>query len=217
MRQALLVGLAAISVAACGQLPFGGVHAPPRKPGLWQQSVVFDGRPAIVTKICYDAATDRRMPVFGRRQRPGGGGGGGGFAPTCSKNSESQQNGQYVADRDCTLPNGMAIASHTVVTGDFQTSYAVTTDTTVSGSPDPVRNGKHSQVMTASFQGACPDSIQPGQVQLPNGDVVDLAQLRASAAGGFGGFGGGRPGGGASNAASNSAPPPAAPANGASQ
>src|SRR5580658_827521 len=139
MRNALLFGLVAVSVVGCGQL-FGGLHAPARKPGLWEQSLVADGRPPIVTKVCYDVATDRRMPVFGRRQRPAGGGGGG-FAPTCSKNAQSKQGDTFVADRDCTLPNGMEIASHTVVSGDFQASYTIKTDTTVSGSPDPVRNG----------------------------------------------------------------------------
>jgi hypothetical protein len=206
-KAALLFGLMAVSVAGCDKLPFfGGLHAPARKAGLWEQSVVADGRPALVTKICYDAATDRRMPVFGRRQRPGGGGG---FTPTCSKNAESKQGDTFVADRDCTLPTGMEIASHTVVSGDFQSSYTVKTDITVSGSPDPARNGQHSTVITATYQGDCPDSIQPGQVQLPNGDVVDLASLRQ------GGFGGGnRPGGDmGGNAASNAA----APSNSASQ
>lgn len=207
MKRLIVLCLAATALAGCDKLPFGKLEAPHRKPGLWQQTLVADGRPAIVTKVCYDAATDRRMPVFGPRQRSGGGGGG--FTPNCSKNDRTKQGDTYVADRDCTLPNGIQIASHSVLSGDFQSSYTARTETTISGAPDPARNGHHVSVLTATFQGDCPPDIQPGQVQLPNGDVVDLAQLRNGFGGG--GFGGGRQGGGgggASNAApsSNSAP-----------
>jgi len=70
MRKVLLVGLAAVSLGGCGQGLFGGVQSPHRKPGLWEQTLVSDRAPApMVSKWCFDAASDRQIPVLGRRQR----------------------------------------------------------------------------------------------------------------------------------------------------
>ena len=61
--------------------------------------------------------------------------------------------------------------------------------------------GKHSVTITWVYQGDCPPELAPGQVERPDGEVVEMASMRN----GMGAFGrGGR--GGASNAtASNSA------------
>ena len=69
------------------------------------------------------------------------------------------------------------------------------------GSPDPARDGTHKTTMTAVYKGeSCdPAGLQPGQVKLPSGDVVDMAQLRGRLGGG--GRGGGNATGGETNAA----------------
>jgi hypothetical protein len=195
MRNVLLVGLAAVSLGGCGQGLFGGVHSPHRKPGLWELTLVSDRLPApLVTKWCFDAASDREMPVLGRRQRTGGGAGG--PAPAC-KFSLTKDGDNYVSDAQCSR-GGATMANHSVVSGDFDVKYTITNTATIQGAPDAARNGQHSSTTTAVYKGECPPELQPGQVEMPNGEVVEMASMR----GGFGGRGGM---GGGGNAAANSA------------
>jgi hypothetical protein len=83
----------------------------------------------------------------------------------------------------------------------------------VENAPDPARNGVHKSTITAVYKGpTCPDDIGPGQVKRPDGEVVDMAQLR----GGFGGGGGGGRGpAGGGQASGGGAGNSAAPTNGA--
>jgi hypothetical protein len=196
MRKVLLVGLAAVSLGGCGQGLFGGVQSPHRKPGLWEQTLVSDRLPApLVTKWCFDAASDRQMPVLGRRQRNGGGAGG--PAPTC-KMSLTKNGDSYVSDSQCSR-GGATMVNHSVVSGDFEAQYTITSTLTIQGAPDPARNGQHGSKTTAVYKGECPPELQPGQVEMPNGEVVEMASMRGGFAGGRGGLGG------AGNAAANSA------------
>src|SRR5580704_14546661 len=134
MRKILFVIMAATALSACNQGgggagDQGGVAAPVRKPGLWQIVSTNDGKPMTAgpftgpVKLCMDAATDRRMSVFGRRRG------------TCDTYKVSKgADGSYTVDAVCQTGSGAKITSHTVVTGDFNTKYTSTSDTTVEGS-----------------------------------------------------------------------------------
>jgi len=198
MRKLLLLGLTAISLGGCGF--FGGVESPHRKVGLWEQSITSDRTPApIVSKWCFDAASDRQFPVLGRRRRSGGGGGGP-AAAACSKMSISKSGDTYTIDSQCSF-GGATIANHSVTSGDFNAKYTTVTTIDAEGASDPARNGKHTITNTWTYEGDCPAELQPGQVQRPDGEVVAMASMRG------GGFGGGRGGGGGGSApAGNSAP-----------
>lgn len=204
MRKVLLVGFAAISLGGCGQGLFGGVQSPHRKPGLWEQTTVSDRLPApLVSKWCFDAASDRQMPVLGRRQRRPGGAGG--PAPAC-KVSVSKNGDTYTSNSQCTF-NGRNLTSNSVTTGDYDAKYTTTQTIDVEGDPVPARNGKHTITLTWVYKGECPPELQPGQVERPDGEVVEMASMRGGfGGGGRGGFGGGAP---AANSASNAASPPA--------
>jgi hypothetical protein len=96
---------------------------------------------------------------------------------------------------------GPSITTHEVISGDFSSKYTDVRTIDVEGATDPARNGKHTVTVTMTYQGAdCPSELAPGQVERPDGSVVDMAQLRG---GGFGGGNGGHEG--ASNSASNAA------------
>jgi len=184
MRKLLLIGVAAASLGGCGRgLPFfGGVTPPQRKLGFWEETRTSDQNPTpMVTRICLDAASDRRMPVLGRGPRRAG---------ACQHYSVTHDGAAYTVDSACGF-NGVTITNHTVFSGDFTSSYTAKGQVTVAGAPDPARNGAHSFTMTAVYKGDCPPDIQPGQAQLPNGQIIDLAQMRR-----FGGMGGGQGGGG---------------------
>jgi hypothetical protein len=144
-------------------------------------------------KLCLDEASDKRLPVLGRKPRRAG---------ACEKYSVSKNGSAYVIDSVCGF-GGTKLTNHTELSGDFQTSYTSKSTISVTGASDPARNGNHTTTLTAVYKGACPPEIQPGQVQLPSGEVVDMAQLRRGFGGGNGGNsatnstgGGGNPAGG---------------------
>ncbi|HEY1427530.1 MAG TPA: DUF3617 family protein [Caulobacteraceae bacterium] len=191
MRNVILLGagLVALGVAGCGRL--GGVSSPQRKAGLWQQTMQSDRTPApMVSKWCFDAASDRQMPVLGRRA----GARRGPMAGVCKVSATKSGDG-YVTDSQCSF-GGASLNSHSVVSGDFANKYTVVRTVNVANSQDPTRNGQHKITETWAYQGACPPDIGPGQVQTANGEVVDMASLRGGRGGGGGGGGPGGGGGG---------------------
>jgi len=197
MKKVIALGLIAVSLGGCDKLPFlGGPASPQRKAGLWEQTVQTDRSPTpIVSKACFDEASDRRMPVLPHAPRRAG--------ATCAKFGVSRDGDNYVVDSSCSFgpAGGPSITSHAVISGDFSAHYTINSTINVQNSPDAERNGQHKTTLTAVYEGACPPEIQPGQVQLPNGDVVDMAQLRRGFGGGGGGErGGGGPGGGNASA-----------------
>ena len=206
MRKLIAFGLVVVSLGGCDQLPFlGGPASPHRKPGLWEQTTQSDRSPTpLVSEACYDEASDRRMPVLPRKPQPGG-------RRQCEKFQISQNGDSYVIDSVCSVggPGGPKLTNHAVLTGDFNVRYTVANNIVVENSPDPARNGAHRNTVTAVYKGACPPDIGPGQVKLPTGEVVDMAQLRNRFGGGRGGgLGGGGPSGG--NAPATNAPAGAA-------
>jgi len=190
MKKVVLLGagVAMLGLGACDRLPFFKVSSPPRKPGLWQQTIQSDRTPTpLVAKWCFDAASDRQTPVLGRRRSRNAA-----MAAAC-KTSTAKNGDSYVIDAQCSF-GGASMTNHTVVSGDYSSRYTVVRTSNVANASDPTRNGAHKATETWVYQGAaCPPEIGVGQVQLPTGDVVNMASLR----GGLGGRGGGGgPGGG---------------------
>ena len=204
MKKVILLGLiaATATLAACDKLPFFKVASPQRKPGYWVETIQSDRSPApIVTKWCFDEASDRRLPVLPRGPRRAG---------ACQSFHVGRNGDSYVVDSVCGMPGGgPTITNHAEISGDYSTKYTIVSTTDIAGATDPARNGKHTTTVTAVYQGAdCPSELAAGQMERPDGTVVDMAQLRG---GGFGG-GGGRNGGN-STAPSNAAPSNSAASN----
>jgi hypothetical protein len=199
MKKVILLGIALTALAGCDKLPFFKVASPPRKPGLWEQTVQSDRSPTpIVTQLCFDAASDLHFPVLPKPRRAG----------FCQKFAVAKDGASYTVDTACGA-NGATMTSHTVITGDFTSKYTINSTVDVSNAPDPARNGEHKTTLTAVYKGDCPPDLSPGQVRLPSGEVVEMAQLRGGMmrSGGPGGQGGGAPGGNAAPApAANAAP-----------
>jgi hypothetical protein len=195
MKKVILLGVALTALAGCDRLPFFKVASPPRKPGLWEQTVQSDRSPTpIVTQSCFDAASDKHFPVLPKGPRRAG---------VCQKFAVAKNGDSYTVDTACSF-NGATMTSHAVISGDFTSKYTINSTVDVSNASDPARNGEHKTTTTAVYKGDCPSDLSPGQVRLPSGEVVEMAQLR----GGMmrpGGQGGGAPAGNAAPAA-NAAP-----------
>jgi hypothetical protein len=201
MKRVILLGVALTALAGCDKLPFFKVASPPRKAGLWEQTVQSDRSPTpTVTQWCFDEASDKHFPVLPKGPRRAG---------TCQKFAVAKNGDSYTVDMACGF-NGAAMTSHQVITGDFSSKYTINTTMEVSNAPDAARNGEHKTTITVVYKGDCPPDLSPGQVRLPTGDVVDMAQLRGAQM---------RPGGGQGGAPAGNAAPPAggnvAPAGGA--
>jgi hypothetical protein len=191
MMKVIALGLVAVSLGGCDRVPFlGGPASPQRKAGLWEQTTRTDRSPTpLVSEACYDAVSDRRMPVLPHKPRRAG---------ACDRFDVSKNGDSYVIDSECGFggPGGPTFTNHAVISGDFTAKYTVTNNINVRNAPDSARNGRHTTTITAVYKGACPADIGPGQVKLPTGDVVDMAQLRRGFGGGMAGRGGGAAGGG---------------------
>jgi hypothetical protein len=197
MKKLILLGVALTALAGCDKLPFFKVASPPRKAGLWEQTVQSDRSPTpLVTQWCFDEATDKRSPVLPKGPRRAG---------SCQKFAIQKNGDSYTVDSACSF-NGATMTSHAVISGDFSSKYTINSTVDVSNASDPARNGEHKTTITAVYKGDCPSDLSPGQVRLPTGEVVEMAQLR----GGMmrsGGQGGGAPGGNAAPPASGNAAP----------
>ncbi len=205
LKTAALVSLvvATASLGACDRLPFFRVTSPARKPGLWEQSMQTDRSPSpIVTKWCFDQASDRRMPVLPKGPRRAG---------FCSRFHIARNGGAYTVDSVCGF-GGTAITAHAIISGDYSSKYTIVSTVDIAGSSNPARNGRHKTTITMTYLGPdCGTDLGPGQMERPDGTVVDMAQLRG---GGFGGGHGpaarrgpGASGGPPANSVSNSAAP----------
>jgi hypothetical protein len=196
MKKVILLGVALTALAGCDKLPFFKVASPPRKPGLWEQTVQSDRSPTpLVSQWCFDEASDKRSPVLPKGPRRAG---------LCQKFAVAKSGDSYTVDTSCSF-TGATITSHAVIAGDFTSKYTITSTVEISNSADPARNGEHKTTVTAVYKGDCPSDLSPGQVRMPSGDVVEMAQLR----GGMmrpGGPGGGAPASNAAPAAGNAAP-----------
>jgi len=197
MKKVILLGVALTALAGCDKLPFFKVTSPPRKAGLWEQTVQSDRSPTpIVTQWCFDADSDKRSPVLPKGPRRAG---------LCQKFAVAKNGDSYTVDSSCSF-TGATMTSHAVISGDFTSKYTINSTVDVSNSPDPARNGEHKTTITAVYKGDCPSDLSPGQVRLPTGEVVEMAQLR----GGMMRPSGGQGGNAAPAPAGNAAPAPPA-------
>jgi hypothetical protein len=173
MRNAVL----AIAVAACCAASpaladdFG---IPARKAGQWKIQMVPETAkavPAMTFQLCLDSESDKALMSAGAGMAAGA---------KCTMTKAVQEADGIAFDGACDM-GAMKTKSHTVISGDFQSSYTmkITSDTT----GGPAAMPKHS-VMTqnATYEGACADGMEPGDMMMPGGMKVNA--LKAMKPGG---------------------------------
>lgn len=145
---------------------------PRRKPGQWEIRLVTEkpaGAPTVVSQICIDAATDRELLEFGLRMSK----------ETCSRYDMKRAGKTWVIDAQCTL-GPVSSATHTTISGDFQSAMTVRIEGTTDGLPGR-GHGTREILMTqqARWTGACANGMVPGDISMGKGIKFNVKQMKS--------------------------------------
>jgi hypothetical protein len=171
---ALKIGAVGAAVALLGPL---AVHAqtldlPARRPGLWETQMVIEkpkSTPAITSRMCIDAATDREMMEFGLKMSRN----------NCKRFDIRRLGGSWVIDADCTIgPRNST--TKTTITGDFQSAMTIRIEGSTDGMLGPGGGSQFTLItQTSTWKAAsCGNDLKPGDVSIGNGMKMNVRQLR---------------------------------------
>ena len=131
MRGFLLIGAAALTLAACQKSPGAGSDqtaaapaetlasgAPHRRAGLWEQTITRDGKTLAMgaMKICVDDAMEAKAAMF----KSTGPMGQSAEGMNCTHDAPTRGlDGSWAFTATCKMPNGMQEVTSGKVSGDF--------------------------------------------------------------------------------------------------
>ena len=147
---------------------------PHLKPGLWDTAASLSGIKVNV-QMCLDESVESQAVAF----RPPSANGG---PPDCSQREVKPVPGGVDMEMTCTI-RGRVTHTSMMVTGDFQSGYAMNMTLQPQGGPETTITS------TAHWAGQCPAGMKPGQAVTK----MDMSSLAAAAAA----FGAARKGGAA--------------------
>ena len=155
----LLIVAAATALGACGKSAApaaAGNHMPPRKAGLWIQTMIRDGHAGRwgEVRMCVDAQTDSELSMVGRALGRG----------PCERTVTRDTGGVYHFRSTCKLGENGIVSSSGTASGDFVSGYQVHTENDVAGAPFPPLNGHHITEVTGRYAGPCPAGLAPGDI-----------------------------------------------------
>lgn len=158
--------------APAAEAPAKAVPAPPktprRKAGLWEQRVSIEGVEFVqVTRICMDRAADEKLALGAQ-----------GPAAACEKNMVTRQlDGSWRFSSVCDMGSGGTVTTSGVASGDFSKAYAVRSESTTAGAAVPQMNGTRKMTLEAKWQGACPEGMAPGDMEIPGGGRINVLEM----------------------------------------
>lgn len=144
------------------------VETPRRKPGLWKQTVLIEDMNALQSvSLCLDAESDLALSWWSQQ----------GFRQGCSRNEVKRQpDGSWRFSAFCEA-GGVQTTSQGSAVGDFSRKYQLKSEVTTVNSPVPQMNGTRQITIDAEWQGECPRGMNPGDLDLPDGQRVNLLEL----------------------------------------
>ena len=146
---------------------------PPRKAGLWEQTMTFEGRklPPRTMQLCVDAKTDKLLnDKFS-----------GATGDACSKRDIKVSGDTITIDSVCNFGAGTT-TSHAVVTGSFERAYTMRATSTRQGGPQTpgATPGQATQTtVEAKWLGPCKADQKPGDVTMENGVKMNILDTPA--------------------------------------
>ena len=166
-RLALATLLTVLPALACSQ------ELPRMKAGLWESTTVNDmqkakGAPPQVTSICMDDAVQKLMVQFSQ----------GAMRGMCSRNDLKVSGNTVTGDTVCQMGTSK-MTGHSVMTFLSDTTYHTTAQSTF----DPPLMGMKTSLTTVEgrFMGSCPAGMQPGDMKLGNGTIMNIKTMAAAA------------------------------------
>lgn len=163
-RLTAICGALGFSAAMNGHCLAADVELPSRKPGLWEIHMVRDeGKKDTTMRACIDAATDKAM-LEGATSV---------MQSLCKRRDIKRDGDTYTWDSTCSI-GPIESSTHTVVSGDFQSSYTMKTTGDISGMPG-LGNGKSEMSQTAKWVSEdCPEGFSPGDMEMPGGMKINV-------------------------------------------
>ena len=144
------------------------IDPPARKPGLWEIKMEHKGaRGGQIVKQCIDAETDAKMLQMSGAM-------GENIGMVCSKKDIRKEGAKYIAESDCAM-GGTRTVTKTIISGDFNSTYNA--DTTVTHEPPRMGNAVTKMVQTAKWAGPCAAGQKPGDIIMPNGMKINMAEM----------------------------------------
>lgn len=168
-----LAAAVALPLSACNKQDDEGpakvVETPTRKPGLWKQVTTIEGMGAVpAVSLCLDEATDKKLAWWAQQ----------GVRSDCRENNVSRNaDGSWSFSTVCSSQDGLRTINEGAATGDFQSSYKVVAKHTTTGAPDPRMNGTRNITIESTWVGACTANMRPGDLQLPDGGLLNLIDV----------------------------------------
>jgi len=160
------IAIAVSLVAGCVAFPVlaDSLNIPAHKPGQWKIEMVPETAgavPAMVTQVCLDAETDKALMQMGTAMT----------GTQCQISQRTEDGGVISFDATCDFGT-MKTKSHSVISGDFQSTYTLKITSDIEGGP--AKMPKHS-VMTqnATWVGECSGGLKPGEMLMPGGMKID--------------------------------------------
>jgi Protein of unknown function (DUF3617) len=174
-RQVVSVCLCLSVVAGCCLLlPTQAARAddlPLRKAGLWEMKVVKSGGsslPDMTMQHCTDETTDKDMSNAVSPMAK----------QVCSKQDVQKTATGYISDSVCTVA-GVAMTSHSEISGDFNSAYTVKTTAHIQRGDKPIDTVT---TIEAKWLGACKADQKPGDIVMPGGgfklNIKDAEKLK---------------------------------------
>lgn len=146
-----------------------GAELPPRQAGAWEISIKLTGgvMPTAKMRHCTDARADRDMSVMFNPLSPS----------PCPTRDIQKHSDRYTIDAIC-RDGDKSITLHSDITGNFDSSYTVVTETKVQeseGSTPYVSN----LTLEGRYLGACRADERPGDVTMAGGLKINVNEMEA--------------------------------------
>jgi hypothetical protein len=168
MRNLVLSGLAAgLLLSALPALAESAIELPTRKAGLWELKMLRAGSslPEMTMQHCTDEATDKQMTAT--------------FSPMakekCAKNEMQKTATGYTTDSVCSF-GGTTMTSHSEITGDFNSAYAVKV-TSHNENPPAGAPRDTNTTLQAKWLGACKADQKAGDIVMPGGFTMNIKDM----------------------------------------
>jgi hypothetical protein len=159
--------LAAAALTAPFALSAQTIDLPQRKAGLWEITTSLEkprSMPAFTARACLDAATDKEMMEHGLKMSG------------CKEMTVKREGRTIIINASCTV-EGVATKSRTVVTGDFQSSYTVRSEGTLT--MEGAKGQEMLTTQTATWKSADCPGMKPGDMTMFGGVKINIKQIKA--------------------------------------